>query len=95
MLLITDRNRDGKPDAAPVVVANRPGAHGFAIRDGHLYIATVKEIFVGKIRADGRLDPLTLLMGDLPDAGQHPNRTIAFGPDGMLYISVGSTCPCM
>ncbi|MCC5612487.1 PQQ-dependent sugar dehydrogenase [Nostoc sp. CHAB 5834] len=32
------------------------------------------------------------LISDLPDAGQHPNRTIAFGPDGMLYISVGSTC---
>ena len=35
---------------------------------------------------------MTMLVGDLPDAGQHPNRTIAFGPDGMLYISVGSTC---
>jgi hypothetical protein len=28
----------------------------------------------------------------LPNGGQHSRRTIAFGPDGMLYISVGSTC---
>lgn len=33
-----------------------------------------------------------LLIDDLPDGGQHPNRTIAFGPDGLLYITVGSTC---
>ncbi len=33
-----------------------------------------------------------MIIGDLPDAGQHPNPTLAFGPDGMLYISAGSTC---
>ena len=33
-----------------------------------------------------------MLINNLPDGGQHPNRTIAFGPDGMLYITVGSTC---
>ena len=69
---------------------NRAGAHGLAIRDGKLYLVTVKELFVADIQADGTLGPLTLLIGDLPDAGQHPNRTMAFGPDGMLYISVGS-----
>jgi len=33
-----------------------------------------------------------MIIGDLPDSGQHPNRVMAFGPDGMLYISVGATC---
>jgi glucose/arabinose dehydrogenase len=60
--------------------------------DGKLYLITVKEIFAASIQPDGHLGPLTLLLGDLPDGGQHGNRTIAFGPDGMLYISVGSTC---
>src|SRR6202000_78568 len=27
-----------------------------------------------------------------PDAGQHNTRTVQIGPDGMMYISVGSTC---
>jgi glucose/arabinose dehydrogenase len=31
-------------------------------------------------------------MTDLQDAGQHNNRTIAFGLDRLMYISIGSTC---
>lgn len=92
VLMLKDANRDGIADGPAVTVATRPGAHGLAIRDRKLYLATVKEVFVADIRDDGTLSPLTLLIGDLPDAGQHPNRTLAFGPDGMLYISAGSTC---
>lgn len=32
------------------------------------------------------------IINDLPDGGQHPNRTLAIGPDDMRYISAGSTC---
>lgn len=92
VLMLKDIDGDGRADGAPVTVANRPGAHGIAIHDGKFYLVTVKELFVADVRADGRLGELTLLAGDLPDAGQHANRTIAWGPDDMLYISVGSTC---
>jgi Raf kinase inhibitor-like YbhB/YbcL family protein len=92
VLMLKDADNDGRADGPPVVVASRAGAHGLAIRDGKLYLATVKEIFVADIQRDGKLSPLKLIIGDLPDAGQHANRTLAFGPDGMLYISAGSTC---
>ncbi|MET0964161.1 MAG: YbhB/YbcL family Raf kinase inhibitor-like protein [Noviherbaspirillum sp.] len=92
VLMLRDANNDGRTDSEPVVVASRAGMHGLAVRDNRLYMVTVKEVFVADIRPDGRLGPLKMLAGDLPDAGQHPNRTLAFGPDGMLYISVGSSC---
>lgn len=92
VLLLKDENGDGRADGPPRVVANRAGAHGLAIHDGKLYLVTVKEIFAAAIRPDGTLGELSMLLGDLPDSGQHPNRTLAFGPDGMLYVSVGSTC---
>jgi Raf kinase inhibitor-like YbhB/YbcL family protein len=92
VLLLRDANGDGRADGPPVTVANRAGAHGLAIRDNKLYLITVKEVFAADIKPDGRLGELKMLIGDLPDSGQHPNRTIAFGPDDMLYISVGSTC---
>ncbi|MFC5477864.1 YbhB/YbcL family Raf kinase inhibitor-like protein [Massilia suwonensis] len=92
VLLLRDANGDGRADGPAVTVANRAGAHGLAIRDNKLYLITVKEVFAADIKPDGRLGELKMLIGDLPDSGQHPNRTIAFGPDDMLYISVGSTC---
>jgi len=92
VLLLRDANGDGRADGAPITVASRAGAHGLAIRDNKLYLVTVKELFVADILPDGRLGALKLLLGDLPDAGQHANRTMAFGPDGMLYLSAGSTC---
>lgn len=92
VLLLKDADNDGRADGPPVTVANRAGAHGLAIRDNKLYLVTARELFVADMQPDGRLGQLTMLVGDLPDAGQHPNRTMAFGPDGMLYLSVGSTC---
>ena len=28
----------------------------------------------------------------LPAGGQHETRSLAIGPDGKLYVSIGSTC---
>jgi glucose/arabinose dehydrogenase len=47
---------------------------------------------VADIQPDGTLSELKTLYNDFPDAGQHPNRTMEFGLDGRLYLSVGSTC---
>ena len=33
-----------------------------------------------------------VIVDDLPDGGQHENRVLQFGPDGLLYVSVGSSC---
>lgn len=82
---------DGKA-AAPVTVASRPQLHGIAIKGDKMWLATVADVFVADIKADGTLGDLQRIINDLPDGGQHPNRTMGFGPDGMLYISVGSTC---
>ncbi len=89
--MLRDTNNDGVVDVQKVV-AEKKDAHGLVIHQGKLYLATVKEIFVADINKDGTLSPLKTLVTDLPDGGQHPNRTLAVGPDGWLYVSVGSTC---
>jgi glucose/arabinose dehydrogenase len=91
VMLLKDTNGDGVSDSKETV-ANIKDAHGLAIRNNQLYIVAVKEVYIAGILANGLLDQPAMIMNDLPDGGQHPNRTLAFGPDGLLYLSVGSTC---
>ena len=89
--LLKDNNADGVADQKQVV-ATIKGAHGLTIFDNKLYIASVKEVYAAPLNADGTLGQAQTLINNLPDGGQHPNRTLAFGPDGYMYITVGSTC---
>ncbi len=91
VIRLVDANNDGVAEQQ-MVVANRPGMHGIAIDGDTVYLVTVNELYSTRIQADGSFAPLALILDDLPDGGQHPNRTLAVGPDGKLYISVGSTC---
>jgi len=92
VVLLGDRDRDGRADGAPRTVLTRAGAHGLALRGDELWIATVREVLVARRRPDGTLEAPRVVVRDLPPGGNHPNRTLAFGPDGRLYVSVGSTC---
>lgn len=91
VLMLADKNNDGLAEE-PVSVLKLPHVHGIAIRDEKIYLATVREVYSAPLQADGSIGELTTLYKDLPDAGQHPNRTLRFGPSGTLYLSVGSTC---
>ncbi|UYZ64773.1 PQQ-dependent sugar dehydrogenase [Hymenobacter weizhouensis] len=89
--LLRDTNRDGRADQT-VEVARRPDLHGLALQGNRLYLTSIRELYAADIKADGTLGELKTIYQDLPDAGQHPNRTMHFGPDGKLYLSIGSTC---
>jgi glucose/arabinose dehydrogenase len=92
--LLRDTTGDGRADVSRVVAdgvgEDMQGVHGLAIRDGRLYMATVNALYSAPIREDGSLGDRTEHIDDLPDGGQHPNRTMEWGPDGQLYLSVGS-----
>jgi glucose/arabinose dehydrogenase len=79
-------------DELKTVVSDFKGVHGIALREGWLYACNNRELKRFRINSNGFLSDPELLINDLPDGGQHPNRTMAFGPDGKLYLSVGSTC---
>jgi glucose/arabinose dehydrogenase len=92
ILLLRDKNRDGVVDGRSTVAQNIKYAHGLATRNGLLYIYADKFVYTARIRPDGTLGKPQAIISDLPDSGQHTARTIGFGPDGMMYLSVGSTC---
>jgi glucose/arabinose dehydrogenase len=87
-----DVDGDGRAEYVKRVVSNMPHVHGIALHGGRMYLVTIHEVYALDMRGDGTVGEPRLLIKDLPDAGQHANRTIAFGPDGMMYLTVGSTC---
>jgi glucose/arabinose dehydrogenase len=94
--LLRDTNGDGRADMSRVVTSglrgDLRGVHGLAVHGGRLYMVTETELMSAAIQDDGGLDQPIVHIYDIPAGGQHPNRTIEFGPDGMLYLSIGSTC---
>lgn len=88
-------HKSGGKEAARVVtlLSGLIVPHGVVYHNGRLYIA--EEGRVTSYRYDAtqvRLyDGQTVIAG-LPTGGRHLTRTIGFGADGMLYVSVGSSC---
>jgi glucose/arabinose dehydrogenase len=94
--VLRDRNGDGEADHRQVVASGLgeglQGVHGLAVHQNRLYMVTETELYVADMRQDGSLGEPRLITDDIPAGGQHPNRTMGFGPDGQLYLSIGSTC---
>lgn len=83
---ITDTNQDGVADSVATVASGLNGPFGIAFRGDTMYVAdegTVKRFDPGKA-------PVTIV-NNVPGGG-HSTRTILFGPDGKLYLAVGSSC---
>jgi glucose/arabinose dehydrogenase len=72
------------------VVSGLERPYGLAFHDGWMYVAETHRVvrFAGP---DWGGTPPEVVVPDLPTGG-HWTREIAFGPDGRLYLSVGSSC---
>lgn len=92
VLMLHDADSDGRADAMQTVVSGLDGVHGILLHDGHLYLAPPTKVYRAALNDDGTAGEPEVFLDNLPDGGQHPNRTLGVGPDGMLYVSVGSSC---
>lgn len=88
-----DMDGDGAADGRTVVAAGLDWPHSIAFHDGYLYIAETTRIVRGTYDAEARaLGPVETVFDGMPAGGNHRTRTIGFGPEGGLYVSVGSSC---
>jgi Raf kinase inhibitor-like YbhB/YbcL family protein len=92
LVMIRDLDGDGIADVQRTVIEGFGWLHGIEIEGSTIYLADVHDVYRGRLTADGRVADLRRIVRGLPDGGQHANRTLAIGPDRMLYVSVGSTC---
>src|SRR5258707_1420948 len=92
VVALPDKNNDGKAEPE-VILSNLPNAHSLAFKDGYLYIATTPAVMRVKW-ANGRPVGDPEKFADLPSStpSVHVSRTINVGPDGRLYVAIGSSC---
>ncbi len=93
ILLHADDGGDGKTDGRTILASGLDTPHGLALHGGYLYVAETHQIirmtFDPDIRTVGAAE---VVFDGLPPGGNHRSRTIGFGPDGLLYVTVGSSC---
>lgn len=86
---LTAANHDGVADSAITVQSGLHGPFGIAFRGDTMYVAEERDVLRFDPGRSGR-GAVTVISG-IPSGG-HSTRTILFGPDGKLYLAVGSSC---
>jgi glucose/arabinose dehydrogenase len=92
--ILQDKNQDGRADSRMTFATGYYFPLGVALHEprAEVYVSYQGAITVLKdTNGDGRSDEERLLVDDLP-FDRHQSDNLEFGPDGWLYIGVGSTC---
>lgn len=93
-ILDPDTNDDGASDASRVLIDGLNGPNGIDFYEGWLYIAETDAI--GRVPFDHESGSLSgeyeRLVTGLPAGENHWKKTLRFGPDGLMYVAMGSSC---
>ena len=89
---VWDVDGDGVADSVATAVSGLDRPHGLAFHGGYLYIAGTSSVARVRLGADGRATASPQTLASLPGGGGHWTRTVVFGADSMMYVSVGSSC---
>jgi glucose/arabinose dehydrogenase len=92
---VIDRNGDHKADRVVMIASGLQMPNGVAMRSGALYVATAGKLLRFddiERHLDAPPKPVTV-RDSLPNSNAgHMWKFIAFGPDSLLYMSVGAPC---
>ena len=91
LLVAADRDGDGRSDRQEVLLDGLNLPHGLLLEGNILYVA--EEQRVVRYDFDGHsLSNERVILTGIPGGSGHASRTLKRGPDGFLYLSIGSSC---
>lgn len=93
ILALPDANKQGKADRTVVFASGLRQPSSLAFYGDWVYVGETDRVSRfsapnDALQAQGAKESVV----DLPPLGQHFTRTVGFGPDGKLYVAVGSDC---
>jgi glucose/arabinose dehydrogenase len=89
---LPDDNHDGVADSTVVAVTGLNQPHGLAFHKGGLYVAATDGVARVALGANGKATGTPVYVNRYSGGGGHWSRTIVFGADSAMYVSVGSSC---
>ncbi len=92
ILRLADGNGYGLADSVEVVLEGLFLPHGLEWHGGWLYVAEGDRVERFRFKPDGEVADRELVTDNIPKPEYHVTRTLHFGPDGKLYVSVGANC---
>lgn len=85
---LPDANHDGVVDSVVVVATGLNRPFGIAFRGDTMFVAENNEV----VHFNPGSSTKVVDVANIPGGGGHWTRTIVFGTDGKMYVSVGSSC---
>jgi glucose/arabinose dehydrogenase len=85
-------NGHGAADSVVEVASGLDLPHGMAFHKGALYVATHTAVVRLTLGPGGRAVGAPVAVNHYTGGGGHSTRTIVFGADSAMYVSIGSSC---
>lgn len=92
VLALPDKNQDRLADAKKVIIDGANNPHGLAFHKGKLFVAETDQVVRYNWDENNLEATKEKVLFPLPKNNGHNRRTIVFGSDRKMYVSVGSTC---